>query len=426
MAGPQLHTHNCSGPTAGEVPAEPLELNLPRPVGKSVEENSPYRITDGTSKKTDDPSADIAIMDNPLEQQVTLGEGVTLVASHCAKVQNAFGDHPIRTAFDVSLRGNPERNDPNKVRDVLIHILNNHESEGIKVVNRSFGKAWTFDRLNALVKTYAPSEMQPKELTPENVGQYSALILKALDNYPADQPDSPVVQEVVLEALILKKLIKAGVAVVDSAGNDGPTRINIVHALVPDLVVSGGLDGDAPHPASSRSSLIDHWGPFSHEFRVPGYIVKYEGTSLSAPHAAIETSALMKEGLSIEQINAVLRERSEQKMGHAIDTIVIPDALSVWHGRSDLTTNTSALAFLDVVDRIPALPLEEALRVLEIAGKHTSALAHECHQVETLFETYASLNDDERNLMLQAIQLREEKAEDLQDLVLDALSGWKT
>ena len=307
-------------------------------------------------------------------------------ASHMALVKDSIDPSvPIIETYDASSEKAKVLSNI-KIHKALEKILETHKESGVKVVNASYGAIVSLKSLNILVQRYSLEDSKPVELTRENIDKHSELIKSALSNVPeTDREWHSLVNSMLKQAELYEELISQGVLIVAGAGNKGKDAVDLLTALVPDVVVVGGLGTDvvAPHEKSGNSALNDAWASYDRDFyyereakRVieedgtvtslinPMTIKGIGGTSLAAPQLLDEVIDLQKQGFNPSQINAVLRVRSKYQLGQETDKIVLADLNNLENLSSDLDSlKNNDKAFVDtVIESNPSLSVDDALR----------------------------------------------------------------
>lgn len=259
-----------------------------------VEAQEPYRIADlrfpvfsqESKNETIEPTYKKIVVIDSTTEALRIGA----YASHYKMVETVCThDSQFEVkGFDVGIPGNAQNIDYEKYLKVLSHLDTTYEWGPIKVLNLSFVRQNSYpDVQELLAKHYTLP--QGFTLNKENIGSHSEAIYTAiLKESQKSGPDALTYADLIKEVHLLSSLMNKGVSVVMSAGNSGDIMFDIRAAMLPDLIVVGGLDksGNFVDPRSANSSLIDTWEPFVTEYSVRGVPVTLEGTSFSAPRAA--------------------------------------------------------------------------------------------------------------------------------------------
>lgn len=282
-----------------------------------VEAQLPYRISDikfpvlssirEPEKKIED---EIIVIDS-----VTEAKRVGAYASHYKMVETVI-EHDKKfkvKGFDVSIPNNETAIDYGKYIQILNYLDKEHIWKNSKVINLSFVNEMSFQQINELVSRHFKVENGFK-ITNLNIHNYSEHIHYAIkEESKMNNPRSEDFKVLLNEIEVLKSLMSKNVAIVIAAGNSGAEKFDIRSAILPDLVIAGGLNGKNADLRSAYNTSIDTWEQFSSEYKISGVDVILEGTSFASPLAAKRiaewqvNAASKNEHITLKDLNNFLR-----------------------------------------------------------------------------------------------------------------------
>jgi len=285
--------------------------------------DAPYRISDirfpvfTPNKKTEEQVAtkQIVVIDSTVED-IRIGA----FASHYKMVESVIEhdkDFEVE-GFDISIQDNSQGGDFNKYLQILEHLNTDYSWGSTKVLNLSFVNEMSFEDINTLLnKHYNVAE--GFTIHKENIHEHTSVIIQLIEKESSlETPKSADYKALLKEISLLKSLIDDGVAVVIAAGNNGEGKFDLRGAMLPDIIVVGGLVGEYADPRSARNTTIDAWEQFSTDYTINETSVTLEGTSFSAPLVARRVAEMQENyktnniPLSVPEINKILkRERNK-------------------------------------------------------------------------------------------------------------------
>lgn len=403
----------------------------------NVEPRAPYRITTSDGRK-DSATRGIAILDTTQELVLHDSAKLQVIGSHYETVRRVFsGKAPLLESYAVGISGEPRRIDYEKVITVLEHILKTHTSSGVTAINLSFGRSMSLEQLNNIVQAFASEKTNEIPLTRENIAQHARLIRNAFAQCPADHSDKSFLTTLLKQADLVQRLSDAGVVVIQGAGNDGPDHILLLAALVPEVVVVGGLNGRTPDKKSGNSSLVDAWSVYPDGFNLPnGTYISLEGTSFAAPDATEEVVVLREEGFSPAQINDLYRERSKHLFEGKVERLILRDGVrrleplvkkQDYSGEQLETMRTSfaalsqsgfrnEIALLDLIIEAKTLKLGEAMEFFGAVDSATDAFLFEKDKLKRLVLRFSAVDPSARASALARLRDGEKRTAHLEEL----------
>jgi len=399
-----------------------------------VEDRSPHRITSPSKEKKADHG--IAILDTVEESLLYQSSKVELFGSHLSAVRAAFPDSAkVVEMYSVGVKNKPKSVDFVKVNQALGTILLTHKNTGVTTVNCSFGWCVSIDALNKILQTFGEKSSKNVVLTRDNISKHSKIIRYALENIPPSHKEHTSIQCLFTRANLVQQLNEQGVMVVQSAGNSGPDHVMYLAALVPDVVVVGGLNGSTPDKQSSNTSLVDAWKPFRSEVKThDGRVFPIAGTSVAAPSVTAEVKRLQEEGYGVKEVNTLYQTRSRHQLEKTVDKVILRDAhrtlshLAPENSGEKLQLQSTTLlavepmlrneaAYLEIAGQSSSLTLGEALdftKSLDAVSKDFTI--DKTHLAEALSK-YAKQTGQERTATLNRIEASKQSYQSIENIL---------
>lgn len=279
-----------------------------------VQSKPPYQIILPPAEET--TKAKVAILDHTTEIPVERSQNLVIVASHFQLVKSKLENTQPVCGYSVGSATSEYSIDRQKVEEVLNYLIANHKELNISLVNMSFGSGIKPESITEIIKKYSGSnDYNGLKITHENVHKYADVFRNALENM-SDKDD--FYKSILHHAHLVEKLIAQGVAVVKSAGNE-KDKIDYLSILVPDIIVVGDMPSTYNHPenmpAFSDSNLIDAGEDAIEGVLDPqGQLIVLKGTSFAAPKICADVIELLEQGISVRDINRILRLRTKQEI----------------------------------------------------------------------------------------------------------------
>ena len=390
-----------------------------------VEDKPPYRVTLKIPQGKLDPKAlNVAVVDSysQVESDLPVGrpadqETQKVRFSHLGMVTHVLAREGVRVGamYDVTAGRNTRDWDLNRMIVCLEHLAERCRTEKFDAVNISLATHRTVDELN---KAAAALGLDGKKLTPENIQTETAHVWAILrEDVRRSGADCPAAKYLRI-AELLKKISDSGVPICIGAGNNKAGGFNLLAALVPEMIVVGGSNGRTPHKDSSVSSLNDTLQRFSVDFSTEtGKSFSLEGTSVSAPLATAQVGRLRRDGLSVPQINELLRVRMEQEQLKEPSHLILFDLKSFeplieLEKQGKLKDAAETLKFLDprpahtvalLLGHSP-LTFAESLHFLKDVGRACDTIAVSSQVAHDLLGKLAKASVEERERITAAVK----------------------
>lgn len=280
------------------------------------EDAMPYRVSCLGSKLEQGSSSitgGLAILDN-IEPYSIEADKRCPTQSHFEIVSGAVDQNvPIVAGYAVGETGSGDFVSNDKAEEVLTHLVAHHAELGIKAINLSFGRSFSFADINQITWKLGSPELKATQVTPQNLRRLQPQIIEAFERAAKD--DSFIQKDLfagyLRQAELINELATQGVVTLKNAGNNGGGKIEIQSLLSPAIISVGGMYRGKVHPNSANHSLVDTWEDYAHD-REGKPECRVYGTSFSAPKAAEKVLRFSKLGYSPHAIKEALYVESQQ------------------------------------------------------------------------------------------------------------------
>jgi len=395
-----------------------VKLNLPQ---KNISENSPsIAIIDCTCPLEHKEEVHIEDSEYIAEIKAThLGAVARVVAEQGLKIEKIY---------DVS-NSDMSGFDRGAMITALDDLISYSKGTPIHAVNISLSTQVNFETLNNSLKENNLLTNDAIKVDNSNIINFSETIKELIRVEYLNSGSEPLLLNI---AEKLQTLSDKGTAICIGAGNNSDDEFNLIAALVPDAVVVGGTSGSTElsttyQKNSSQSSLNDTRQPFSYLFFIEkGGSFSLSGTSFSTPQALSEVAMLCKEGLSVKDINQLLRTRLAEDNHEKSQIVVVRDSIQplILLGVAEEATgrelnrsqieaiglfNKRQLNMIDLFRQVQGLKTKEAITFVELMDDKISTRLVTANLFKEMLEMFSTLSNDKKLEFVGEIKYQPEK-----------------